>query len=137
MEIIIHLQVKKLDCDYQAAIDEYIKRCSHFGRIIIKTYKNQEIPKISDTSKCFIVKTASDTTTSPALAKVISGACVSGFSRIEFVIPDGLLIQPLFGGNTEFLNFASISMESGLFAVALTEQIYRAFTILNNITYHK
>ena len=136
MEIIIHLLSKKIDSEYMKAIDEYIKRCSSFCKLKLKAYKKYTTPDIQSKSKYFIVTTAKDTISSTEFADLISNTCVSGFSRIEFIVPEGLNLDSL-SKDDNYIGFSSFSIENELTAVALTEQIYRAFTILNNITYHK
>ena len=39
--------------------------------------------------------------------------------------------------NLEAFNLSSFTMSPDLTTVVLTEQLYRAYTIMNNITYHK
>lgn len=138
MEITIHLLSKKIDSDYKKALDEYIKRCTFFSKINIKTYKKESVPAIQSSSRVFIVTVNKDTISSTELATIINDTCVSGYSKIEFIIPDGLDISKLeINEHISELGFLSLNLENELKAVALTEQIYRAFTILNNITYHK
>lgn len=138
MEITIHLLSKKIDSDYKKALDEYIKRCTFFSKINIKTYKKETIPALQSSSRIFIVQESKATISSPDLATLINDTCVSGCSKLEFIIPDGLDISNLeINEHVSEIGFLSLSLENELKAVALTEQIYRAFTILNNITYHK
>ena len=69
---------------------------------------------------------------------------LSGYSRIEFVIAeqsadthtDGISRSP---GDPELSIFSlsGFTMSVDLTTVILTEQLYRAYTILNHITYHK
>ena len=72
------------------------------------------------------------------IADFIKNNQVSGVSEISFVIggSNGLSKQ-LLDKATLKLSFGKITFPHQLFRVVLCEQIYRAFTILNNLPYHK
>lgn len=134
MEIIIHLFSRKTDSNLRAAIHEYVKRTSPFCRVSVKRYKKASRPVLSKGSHVYVVKPGQNTLSSPELADTINRLCVSGYSCIEFVIEQGLIVDE---SNNNLFNLSSFHMDNELCAVALSEQIYRAYTILNNITYHK
>lgn len=132
MEITIHAFCKKTDSDYIAAIEEYSKRTSPFCRLTMKWYKKIKAPQLNKSSKCFKLIPGKETVSSEDFCKMINDICLQGYSSIEFIISNGLETDI-----TDEFMLSSFSMDNQLTAVALTEQIYRAFTILNNITYHK
>ncbi len=133
MEIIIHLKCKKIDRDYSLAMQEYIKRTSPFCKVKLINYKNSGKLSLNKSSKKYIVLSGEKTISSPQLSKDISSLNLSGYSCIEYIIGNEFDL-PCEG---EIINLSSFDMESQLLTVVLTEQLYRAYTILNNITYHK
>ncbi len=135
MEILIHVDTKKIDTDYKKAIDEYIKRTSPFCKVSIKTYKNLDKLTLNKNSERFILTPGKETPTSPDLAEMIQKINLNGISCIEFIIPDNYEYETM-TSITQY-HISSFSMSIDLLTVVLTEQIYRAYTILNNITYHK
>lgn len=134
MEIIIHVFSKKIDKDFDAATSEYVKRTSPYCKIKLNRYKKASTPTLSKNSYVFLVNAGEDTLSSNELADKINDICISGYSCIEFIIADGLILDDL---TTNSFNLSSFDMSNELTVVALTEQIYRAYTIQNNITYHK
>lgn len=130
MEIIIHIESKKLDIDFKKAIDEYIKRTSPYCRVITKTYKNLEKVAVKKGSKVYQISPGNCSPTSEGLAQLIQNLNLGGISCIEFVIGKTLT-------DYEKFNLSSFSMSPDLTTTVLAEQIYRAYTIINNIVYHK
>lgn len=138
MEILIHIEKRKLDIEYQHAIAEYIKRLSAFCNVRCICYKDLTKLSMKPSSACFVIQPGKETVSSETFAEEINHLALSGYSRIEYVIPAS--------GHTDFLSgtqspkvfsLSGFSMSEDLTAVVLTEQLYRAFTILNHITYHK
>ncbi len=145
MEINIYLETKKIDKDYQAALNEYTKRISTWCRLNIITIKKIEKIPQKKSSKLYIVKPSKDTISSEDLSKLINTLNINGYSCVDFVIlperyyNDNYLNMPISTTieNTDFFSVSSFSMDNVLTSVVLSEQLYRAYTIQNNITYHK
>ncbi|MBQ9607978.1 MAG: 23S rRNA (pseudouridine(1915)-N(3))-methyltransferase RlmH [Lachnospiraceae bacterium] len=146
MQIILHIDLKKFDTDYEQAINEYFKRTSAFADVSKKLYKDFAGLSLKDNSYKFVVVPGKASFTSPELAKKITDISISGYSCIEFIIPDekkhddkilNNFLKLMSDYSYEIFNLTSFSMCSGPTAVALSEQIYRAYTINNNINYHK
>ncbi len=146
MEIIIHVDVKKLDKNTRLAVDEYIKRTSPFCKVTLKTYRDVSKASYKNGSKVYMVVPGPDSPTSPGLAKLIESDNMNGFSCIEFVVKDctstyqdneETVCEASDNNDINSFNLSSFSMSTELTSVVLTEQIYRAYTIMNNITYHK
>lgn len=135
MEIIIHMDAKKIDTCFKEAIEEYIKRTSPFCKVSIKTYKKIIKPDMSKSSKKYILSPSSNTITSEELASLIKELNINGCSCIEFIVSNNAIHLEEY--DTETFSVSSFSMSTDLTTVVLTEQLYRAYTILNNITYHK
>ena len=62
---------------------------------------------------------------------------LSGYSRIEFVVADPATVYDLDIAKFSPFSLSGFTMSIDLTTVVLTEQLYRAYTILNHITYHK
>ena len=75
---------------------------------------------------------------SPEIADFIKAKQVAGSSEISFVIggSNGLSDEVLNKAALK-LSFGKITFPHQLFRVVLTEQIYRAFTIISGLPYHK
>ena len=137
---------------YIEAIEEYKKRLSRFCVFKIievdEESKIQNLEKKSELegerllSKCSGAIVALDARgkmlSSPEIADFVKKKEVSGISEISFVIggSNGLSKDVLEKASL-VLSFGNITFPHQLFRVVLTEQIYRAFTILNNLPYHK
>ncbi|MCM1082325.1 MAG: 23S rRNA (pseudouridine(1915)-N(3))-methyltransferase RlmH [Clostridium sp.] len=133
MEIILHIQAKKLDRQFNSAVNEYVKRLSPFAAVKINTHKDiQNIP-LQSGSYIINVNPSHPLISSTYMAEKINDICVSGYSRIELIVSSSYSYAK---SNFDF-SISYMDMDSQLVLVALTEQLYRAFTILNNITYHK
>ncbi len=137
MEINIHIETKKLDKNLKLAIEEYVKRTSPYCKIFIKLYKSLEKISLKSGSKAYMVVPGSSSPSSPELAGLINKLNVNGFSCIEFIITNPEDTPNIEKNELEELNLSSFTMGPDLTTVVLTEQLYRAYTIMNNITYHK
>lgn len=143
MEILIHIEKKKLDTEYAKAVAEYVKRLSAFCRVRCLYYKDLSKLTMPDSSACFRIIPGIDTISSEAFASKIEQLGLSGYSRIEFVVAQQNRISDTnemtssdIGGLPSF-SLSGFTMSTDLTTVVLTEQLYRAYTILNHITYHK
>ena len=76
--------------------------------------------------------------TSEDIAGLIKENMVSGISEISFIIggSNGLSKKVLDNAKS-VISFGKITFPHQLFRVVLSEQIYRAFTIINGMPYHK
>lgn len=143
MEILIHIEKKKLDTEYAKAVAEYVKRLSAFCRVRCLYYKDLSKLTMSDSSACFRVIPGIDTISSEAFASKIEQLGLSGYSRIEFVVAQQNQISDTNKttssdiGELPSFSLSGFTMSTDLTTVVLTEQLYRAYTILNHITYHK
>ena len=145
MEINIHIESKKIDKDYESALGEYTKRISPWCRLNIFKYKKIEKASPKKGTKAYLVVPGKDTPSSTELSELINTLNIQGVSCIDFIIlpeyyhtiseigslPDNL------ANISDTFSISSFTMGSQISAVVLSEQLYRAYTILNNITYHK
>ena len=132
MEIIIHVEKRKLDSLYAQAIAEYAKRLSPFCKYKLITYKDFSKISAKETSSLYLVVPGMHTLSSEEFAACIENEGLSGQSRLEFII-----CEHGFPKAAKQLSISGFAMSCDLTAVVLTEQLYRAYTILNHITYHK
>ena len=151
MQIILHIDIRKLSTDYEQAINEYFKRTSAFANISMKLYKDFTRISLKDNSYKFVVVSGKDSLTSTEFAKKITKISLKGYSCIEFIIIEKKLYEDICTDNNnytdktldlsdenyEIFNLTSMNIGVEPTATALAEQIYRAYTINNNINYHK
>lgn len=147
MEITIYVNRKKFDKDYLAATNEYIKRTSPYCRVQLKSLSNQNksISEKTDKTAIYAVVPGKETCSSTELAAQIQKLNLHGISAIDYFIccdeSDykhlSTIYKAVHSTNMPRICLSSFSLDEELTAVVLTEQIYRAYTILNNITYHK
>ena len=159
MEINI-IAVGKLKEKYlQDGIDEYIKRLSKFAKVNIieiqdeKVKENisfKEMEKIKQIegnkilshikSKDYIISLALNgkTLDSVEFSETLSKIMIDGYSSITFIIGASLgLSQDVLDKSDLKLSFSKFTFPHQLMRLILIEQIYRAFKIINNETYHK
>lgn len=143
----------------QSAIDEYSKRLSKYCNLNILEVHDEKIPdKLSETveiaikdkeGKAMISKLPKDTYlicldlngkqfTSEEFSKRIEDISLNYNSSITFVIGGSLGIsQELLALSKEKICFSKMTFPHQLIRVFLLEQIFRAFKIQKNETYHR
>ena len=123
------------------AIGEYSKRIGGYARLVIKETKNDRelIPLIKEKkgykiALCVEGKQMS----SEELSSRLDGLATSGISDVTFVIGDSDGMGEDVKALCDYrLSFSKMTFPHQLMRVILLEQIYRAFTIINNGKYHK
>ena len=140
------------------AIDEYSKRLSKYcnlniieiqdeklpGKVndsIAKDIKQKECRKILNAIKKDSYVMALDLRgkqfTSEEFSKKIDEVPVKGFSNITFIFGGTLgLTEEVLKSANEFISFSKMTFPHQLIRVFLLEQVFRAFKISNNETYH-
>lgn len=134
------------------AIKEYLKRISRFAELkIIEVDEESKVSSLEQKSRlegekllarCSGVLIALDgggkQLSSTELADFLKLKQVQGKSTISFVIggSNGLSKEVLAKADL-VLSFGKITFPHQLFRVVLTEQIYRALTIIEGLPYHK
>ncbi|MEG2457832.1 MAG: 23S rRNA (pseudouridine(1915)-N(3))-methyltransferase RlmH [Bacilli bacterium] len=126
--------------------EDYLKRINKYHPIELielkeSTLKEEAINiKKHLNTKDYIISLAveGNTISSLEFSKIIDNLLISGRSNIVFIIgsSDGL-DKEIKSSSDYLLSFSSMTLPHGLFRVFLTEQIYRAFKIINNERYHK
>ncbi len=140
------------------AIDEYSKRLSKYCSLSIVEIADEKLPgKVNDSiakdikeKECAKILAAikkdsyvmpldlrGKQFTSEEFSKKLEDIPVRGFSSITFIIGGTLgLTEEVLSRANEFISFSKMTFPHQLIRVFLLEQIFRAFKISNNETYH-
>lgn len=138
--------VGKLKEEYLTnACNEYLKRLSKYTKLDIIELKDSDIKSegelilknINDKDFVITLEIGGNMLDSPTLSKKIDEWLMLN-PNLVFVIggSDGLDEKVRNRSNFK-LSFSTLTFPHQLFRVMLLEQIYRAFKIINNETYHK
>lgn len=144
---------------FRKAMDEYVKRIGKYAKFTEKVLKPENLPdnptqneinlaleKESKNVLGLLPKSAykiamcveGKTMSSEAFANVFQKAMNDGRSEIVFVVGSSHGLSENVKKACDLrLSFSPMTFAHGLFGVMLTEQIYRAFTILGGEKYHK
>lgn len=151
--------VGKLKEDYlKAAATEYSKRLSKYCNLkfielqdeklpskindsIIDDIKQKECKKILENIKkdsyVMTLDLKGKQFTSKEFSRKIEEVTVKGYSTINFIIGGTLgLTDEVLSSSNELIAFSKMTFPHQLIRVFLEEQIFRAFKISNNETYH-
>lgn len=141
---------------YVKAINEYQKRISRFNKLSVTEVKEERLPtnfsnadilkviecegkRLQEHLKGYIVvcDISGKKLNSTEFAKKLKQS-EQNFPQITFVIGGSYGVwQEIKDKADLLLSFSDFTMPHQLFRVVLLEQIYRALTINNNVTYHK
>lgn len=138
---------------FEKGIKEYTKRISGFSKFNIVEVKEintndisknifQEgkniLEKISNDEYVITLEIKGKTLDSVEFANLISNKLTYGYSKITFVIGGSNGLDEAVLKRSDYsLSFSSFTFPHQLMRLILTEQIYRALTIINNKEYHK
>ena len=159
MEINI-ISVGKIKEDFfKKAIDEYEKRLKAYCRVNFIELKDESegknlsdkdidiildkegkriLEKIKERSFIIVLDILGKSIDSVEFSKKINDIMLDGISSIDFIIGGSLGISQEVKDKANYsLSFSKFTFPHKLMKVILMEQIYRAFTIINNKTYHK
>lgn len=159
MEINI-ISVGKIKEDYfKKAIEEYEKRLKAYCRVNFIELKDESegknlsykdidiildkegkriLEKIKERSFIIVLDILGRSIDSVEFSKKINDIMLDGISSIDFIIGGSLGISQDVKDKANYsLSFSKFTFPHKLMKVILMEQIYRAFTIINNKTYHK
>ncbi len=143
----------------QDALSEYSKRLSKYCILniieladekvpdnlndsLVNIIKNKEAEKIlsriEHNSYIITLDLKGKQFTSEEFSKKISNISLNGFSSITFIIEGTLgLSEKIINSSNELICFSKMTFPHQLIRIFLVEQIFRAFKILNNETYHR
>lgn len=159
MRIIIVCVGKIKEKFYREAIAEYEKRLSKYCKFEIIEVADEKTPdkasvveeeqikekeaqrilsKIKDDAYVCTLEIAGKKFSSEGFADWIEQTGVRGISSIYFVIGGSLgLHKSVLARSNQALSFSDMTFPHQLMRVILSEQIYRAFRIINREPYHK
>ena len=142
---------------FTAAIDEYLKRLSRFAKVTVTEVADEKIPDRASEKEMEAVKRREG---EKILAKLgneyVIALCIEGKEMsseeiahkiadismttgdIAFIIGGSLGLSDEVKSRAKLrLSFGRVTLPHQLMRVVLAEQIYRAFKINNNESYHK
>lgn len=137
---------------FSDAVNEYVKRCSRYGDVRIieipdapqgKTPEEQrriESERLLEKAKGFTVEMdgRGEQITSEGLAALLQSKAMDGEKEISFLIGGSHgHTDELRASVNATLSFGKITLPHQLFRVVLSEQIYRALTIIAGTPYNK
>ena len=129
---------------YREAVAEYVKRLSRFAKVEIKEIAEGVSPEteaddILRACKGYVIALAveGEKLSSEKLAKKIGKLSDEG-KEITFVIGSSCGLSDKVKKNADYLlSFSDMTFPHTLFRLMLSEQIYRAFSIIAGSVYHK
>ena len=144
---------------FRKAMDEYIKRIGKYAKFSEKVLKPENLPDnpteseintalekeaknllplLSKSAYKIAMCVEGKTMSSEAFAGTFQKAMNDGRSEIVFIVGSSHGLSDTVKKACDLrLSFSPMTFAHGLFGVMLTEQIYRAFTILKGEKYHK
>lgn len=144
---------------YKDAVAEYAKRLSKYCRFEIVEVADEMTPDRAGASECENIKEKEagrilsrlksnsyvctleingKKLSSTQFAEWINNAALNGKSDITFIIGGSLGLHKSVLERADFaLSFSDMTFPHQLMRVILSEQIYRAYRIINNEPYHK
>jgi len=144
---------------FKAGIAEYAKRMNRYAKFEIVEVPDEKAPeslspaemqavmdkegerildKIKDREYVFVLAIQGKERSSEEFAKEINQLTTYGHSDLTFVIGGSLCLSKavMQRANTT-ISFGRFTLPHQLMRLVLTEQIYRAYTIINGLPYHK
>ena len=144
---------------YRAAIAEYAKRLGRYCKFEVGEVPDEKAPeklseaemaavmekegerilqKIKDRDYVFALAIKGKERSSEEFAKEINQLATYGKSDLTFVIGGSLGLSPaVIKRADQQISFGRFTLPHQLMRVVLSEQVYRAFTIINGLPYHK
>ena len=144
---------------YKNAVNEYKKRISRYSGIDIIELKEEKLPKnesdkdienalikesllikskIKDRSFKIALDICGKKMDSIEFSKLIEKGSISGGSNISFIIGSSYGLDESLKKECDFrLSISDMTFSHIITRIILLEQIFRAFKIINNETYHK
>lgn len=127
-------------------VNDYEKRINKYHKLTIIELKDSDIESegnsilknISDNDYVISLDRNGKELNSIEFKETIENLFDSSKSNITFIIGGSTGIsEKILKASNEIISFSAFTFPHGLFRGILLEQIYRAFKIINNETYHK
>ena len=144
---------------YRQAVDEYAKRLSKYCKFEVSEVADEKTPdkaseimenqikekeaerileKIKEDAYVFTLEIKGKRFTSEGFADCIRNVTLRGNSHLVFVIGGSLgLHEKVLKRSDQSISFSDMTFPHQLMRVILSEQIYRAYRIINGEPYHK
>ncbi len=133
MKINIYTKNKKLSKNYEKSIQEYIKRLSPYCQISFYTYKDK---LINYSDFIIVVNSNNALISSEDLSDKIKHIMTYDSSKISFILSDD--IESLNIQRIDYMfALSKFTLSNSTSQILISEQIYRAFNIINGKKYHK
>ena len=151
--------IGKIKDFYKSGVDEYIKRLSSYVKVEIVELKDDSLPEnpsvkeiekaknnegdrvlslLKNNEYLIALDLNKKEMDSVEFAKFIKEKIETNGSTISFVIGGSYGLNDTLKARANFsISFSKLTFPHQLARLILVEQIYRAFKILNNETYHK
>lgn len=159
MKITILCVGKIKETFYRQAMDEFAKRLSKYCKFEVIEVADEKTPdnasevmedqikekealrlidKLKEDAYVFTLEIKGKKYTSESFAETIQKITIQGKSHLVFIIGGSLgLHTSVLKYSQQSISFSDMTFPHQLMRVILTEQIYRAFRIINNEPYHK
>lgn len=110
----------------------------HEAELILQREGDRILSHLHPSRKLIVMAIEGDLVTSEALAEQLNQYATYGDSKVSIVIGGSLGVDSRIKAQADRLvSFGRITLPHQLMRLVLTEQIYRAFRIINNHAYHK
>ncbi len=132
------LTIGKIDRKYIELINEYAKRITKYGKIEILECKTEETVMKNSEKTYRIVLDENGKTCGTAVFSALLNKINMEQKNISFIIgpAEGLSENVLIHADLK-LALSELTLQHDMALLILIEQVYRAFTIMNNEPYHK
>ena len=144
MNIKIIANVSKLNTASNGALKEYGKRLTRYCKFNFYPCKKEKdaLKHLSSSSTIFIIEPSKETLSSEELSKKMEMLGLTGKSDLLFLIgfsKDWIetSVFSLPNASIEVISISSLDLSPSLASAVLSEQIYRAYRIMNKEPYHK
>lgn len=128
------------------ASDEYRKRLSRYGTIVVEELKEENpegegqniLKRLKKDTYVITLEIQGKALSSEELSSKIQGLALEGKSDITFVIGGSDGLSEEVSKRSDFkLSFSRMTFPHQMMRIFLLEQIYRSFKIMKGETYHK
>ena len=124
---------------FKGGIDEYIKRLSRFCAVNLIELKEENYTNPTDSQIQKIIEVEGDSILKKLKGEVVS-MCIEGEKISSKQFADYIksqLDKRVKDLSSKKLSFSHMTFPHTMFRLMFVEQLYRAFTIINNTSYHK
>lgn len=139
--------IKEGIAEYQKRLSRFasvdikeVSECASSSKISVEKIKEVESSRLLEFCDGFVVALdrSGEEVTSEAISDLLQESCGKYGGKITFIIGGSFgFTKDVLARADKIISFGKITYPHQLIRMILMEQIYRAETIINNITYHK